>query len=113
MVSAGSITEANKTASISVMYVTHFSLGFPASKLRFRRSSDFIASLSALVIPFLAHSFFTILFLCGECVKFYYTTSISGLAKNTTYQIRIKAYKMSGTTTLYSGYTTISGKTTN
>ena len=40
------------------------------------------------------------------------TYRISGLAKNTTYQIRIKAYKMSGTTALYSGYTTISGKTT-
>ena len=40
------------------------------------------------------------------------TYRISGLAKNTTYKIRIKAYKMSGTTALYSGYTTISGKTT-
>ena len=39
------------------------------------------------------------------------TYRISGLAKNTTYKIRIKAYKMSGTTALYSGYTTISGKT--
>ena len=36
----------------------------------------------------------------------------SGLAKNTTYKFRIKAYKMSGKTVLYSGYTTISGKTT-
>ena len=40
------------------------------------------------------------------------TYRISGLAKNTTYKIRIKAYKMSGSTALYSGYTTISGKTT-
>ena len=40
------------------------------------------------------------------------TYRISGLAKNTTYKIRIKAYKMSGTSALYSGYTTISGKTT-
>ena len=36
----------------------------------------------------------------------------SGLAKNTTYKFRIKAYKMSGKTAIYSGYTTISGKTT-
>ena len=40
------------------------------------------------------------------------TYRISGLVKNTTYKIRIKAYKMSGSTALYSGYTTISGKTT-
>ncbi len=36
----------------------------------------------------------------------------SGLAKNTTYKFRIKAYKMSGKTALYGAYTTISGKTT-
>ena len=40
------------------------------------------------------------------------TYRISGLKKNTTYKIRIKAYKMSGKKALYSGYTTISGKTT-
>ena len=40
------------------------------------------------------------------------TYRVSGLAGNTAYQFRIKAYKMSGSTALYSGYTTISGKTT-
>ena len=39
------------------------------------------------------------------------TYRLSGLAKNTTYSIRIKAYKMSGKTALYSGYTTVSAKT--
>ncbi len=36
----------------------------------------------------------------------------ASLSKNNTYKFRIKAYKMSGKTALYSGYTTISGKTT-
>ena len=36
----------------------------------------------------------------------------ASLSKNTTSKFRIKAYKMSGKTALYSGYTTISGKTT-
>ena len=40
------------------------------------------------------------------------TYRISGLAKNTTYKLRIRAYKMSGKTALYSGYMNISGKTT-
>ena len=39
------------------------------------------------------------------------TYRLSGLAKSTTYSIRIKAYKMSGKTALYSGYTTVSAKT--
>ena len=34
------------------------------------------------------------------------------LDKGTTYKFRVKAYKMSGKTALYSGYTNISGKTT-
>ena len=40
------------------------------------------------------------------------TYRISGLAKNTNYPLRIKAYKMSGKTALYSGYTAVAGKTT-
>ena len=39
------------------------------------------------------------------------TYRISGLAKNTNYPLRIKAYKMSGKTALYSGYTAVAGKT--
>ncbi len=39
------------------------------------------------------------------------TLRVGTLAKNTTYKFRIKAYKMSGTTALYSGYVTVSGKT--
>ena len=40
------------------------------------------------------------------------TYRISGLSRSRTYKIRIKAYKMSGNTALFSGYTNISGKTT-
>ena len=39
-------------AFISVISVTHFSSGFSAVKLRFIKSSDLRASLSALAIPF-------------------------------------------------------------
>ena len=35
----------------------------------------------------------------------------SGLAKNTTYKFRVKAYYMSGKTALYGGYGSVSGKT--
>ena len=35
----------------------------------------------------------------------------AGLAKNTTYKFRVKAYYMSGKTALYGGYGSVSGKT--